>query len=148
MESCDSLDYGHPPRCLCPWDSPGRNTGMCCHALLPGIFPTQWSNPGLLTSPALAGGFFITRATWDWEKTTSHTIGTKLTTIFYFLLEKGMATYSSTLAWKIPWAEEPVKLQCMGLQRVGHDWMTSLPFLFPYCFSCILRKLQTFLQLS
>ena len=37
-----------------------------------------------------------------------------------------MATHSSTLAWKIPWMEEPVGLQCMGLQRVGHDWGTSL----------------------
>ena len=33
---------------LCPWDSPGRNTGVGCHVLLPGIFPTQGSNPGLL----------------------------------------------------------------------------------------------------
>ena len=36
-------------------------------------------------------------------------------------LEKEMATYSSTLAWKIPWMEEPGRLQSMGLQRVGHD---------------------------
>ena len=37
------------------------------------------------------------------------------------LLEKEMATQSSTLAWKIPWTEEPGKLQSMGSQRVGHD---------------------------
>ena len=37
------------------------------------------------------------------------------------LLEKEMATYSSILAWKIPWTEEPGRLQSMGLQRVGHD---------------------------
>ena len=36
-------------------------------------------------------------------------------------LEKEMTTHSSTLAWKIPWAEEPGWLQFMGLQRVGHD---------------------------
>ena len=36
-------------------------------------------------------------------------------------LEKGMATHSSTLAWKIPWMEEPGKLQSVGSQRVGHD---------------------------
>ena len=36
-------------------------------------------------------------------------------------LEKEMATHSSTLAWKIPWMEEPGGLQSMGLQRVGHD---------------------------
>ena len=36
-------------------------------------------------------------------------------------LEKGMATHSSILAWKIPWTEEPGGLQSTGLQRVGHD---------------------------
>ena len=43
-------------------------------------------------------------------------------------LEKEMATHSSTLAWKIPWMEEPDRLQSMGSQRVGHDWATSLSF--------------------
>ena len=37
-----------------------------------------------------------------------------------------MATHSSTLAWKIPWAEEPGRLQSMGSLRGGHDWATSL----------------------
>ena len=37
-----------------------------------------------------------------------------------------MAPHSSTLAWKIPWMEEPDGLQSMGSQRVGHDWATSL----------------------
>ena len=36
-------------------------------------------------------------------------------------LEKEMATHSSMLAWKIPWTEEPDRLQSMGSQRVGHD---------------------------
>ena len=36
-------------------------------------------------------------------------------------LEKEMAIHSSTIAWKIPWTEEPGRLQSMGLQRVGHD---------------------------
>ena len=36
-------------------------------------------------------------------------------------LRKAMAPYSSTLAWKIPWMEEPVRLQSMGSLRVGHD---------------------------
>ena len=36
-------------------------------------------------------------------------------------LEKEMAPHSGTLAWKIPWMEECVRLQSMGLQRVGHD---------------------------
>ena len=37
------------------------------------------------------------------------------------LLEKAMASHSSTLAWKIPWTEEPGRLQAMGSLRVGHD---------------------------
>ena len=37
------------------------------------------------------------------------------------LLEKEMATLSSILAWRIPWMEEPCRLQSMGSQRVGHD---------------------------
>ena len=36
-------------------------------------------------------------------------------------LEKEMAPHSSTLAWKIPWTEEPGRLQSMGLERVGHN---------------------------
>ena len=36
-------------------------------------------------------------------------------------LEEGMATHSSILAWRIPWAEEPGRLQSIGLQRVRHD---------------------------
>ena len=43
-------------------------------------------------------------------------------------LEKEMAIHSSTIAWKIPWTEEPGRLQSMGSQRVGHDWETSLHF--------------------
>ena len=41
-------------------------------------------------------------------------------------LEKEMAIHSSAIAWKIPWTEEPDRLQSMGSQRVRHDWATSL----------------------
>ena len=41
------------------------------------------------------------------------------------LSEKAMAPHSSTLAWKIPWMEEPGRLQSMGSLRVRHDWATS-----------------------
>ena len=41
-------------------------------------------------------------------------------------LEKEMATHFSILAWRIPWTEEPARLQSMGSQRVRHDWATSL----------------------
>ena len=42
-----------------------------------------------------------------------------------YSLEKAMATHSSILAWRIPWTEEPGRLQFMGLQRVRHDWATE-----------------------
>ena len=42
-------------------------------------------------------------------------------TFHFHALEKEMATHSSTLAWKIPWMEEPGRLQSMGSLRVGHD---------------------------
>ena len=41
-------------------------------------------------------------------------------------LEKEIATHSSVLAWKFPWTEDAGRLQSMGMQRVGHDWATSL----------------------
>ena len=40
-------------------------------------------------------------------------------------LEKGMATHSSILAWRIPWTEEPGRLHSMGTQRVRHDCVTT-----------------------
>ena len=40
-------------------------------------------------------------------------------------LENDVATHSSILSWRIPWTEEPGGLQSMGLQRVGHDWVTN-----------------------
>jgi len=46
--------------------------------------------------------------------------------LFTPYLKKAMATHSSTLAWKIPWTEEPGRLQSMGSRRVRHDSATSL----------------------
>ena len=45
-------------------------------------------------------------------------------------LEKETATHSSILVWKIPWTEEPGRLQSVGLQRVRHDWATSQEVLY------------------
>ena len=54
-------------------------------------------------------------------------------------LEKEMATRSSTLAWRIPWREEPGRLQSMGLQIAGHDWATSFCFFLSFFpFLCLL----------
>ena len=45
----------------------------------------------------------------------------QIANICWIIVEKAMATHSSTLAWKIPWTEEPGRLQSMGSRRVGHD---------------------------
>ena len=47
LVSCSVMSDSLPARLLCPWDSPGKNTGVGCHCLLQGMFPTQGSNPGL-----------------------------------------------------------------------------------------------------
>ena len=66
LQFCLTLWRPHgpqPTRLLCPWDSPGKNTGVGCHALLqgPGIEPES------LMSPSLAGEIFTTRATTAWQ---------------------------------------------------------------------------------
>ena len=46
--------------------------------------------------------------------------------VHVYMSEKAMAPHSSTLAWEIPWTEEPGRLQSMGSLRIGHDWAASL----------------------
>ena len=52
-------------RLLCPRDSPGKNTGVGYHALLPGVLPNEGIESVYLTSPALAGGLFTTSTIWE-----------------------------------------------------------------------------------
>ena len=54
--------------------------------------------------------------------------------------KKAAAPHSSTLAWKIPWTEEPGRLQSMGSLRVGYDWATSL---FPFHFHALEKEMAT-----
>ena len=51
----------------------------------------------------------------------THVFETNIYTLLYIKSEKAMAPHSSTLAWKIPWMEEPGRLQSMGSLRVRHD---------------------------
>ena len=109
----DSLQtYGLlPTRLLCPWDSPGKSTGMGFHTLLQGMVPTQESNPGLLHCRKILYQLGHQGNMYPW---------------YGFQVEKSMAPHSSTLAWKIPWTEERGRLQSMRSLRVGHNWETSL----------------------
>ena len=72
-------------------------------------------------SPHLAGWLAHPRQHW--------VISTLISQLWWVLgqpTEKAMAPHSSSLAWKIPWTEEPGRLQSMGSLRVVHDWATSL----------------------
>ena len=74
--------------------------------------------PSSLVWPQLAGGFFTTSTTSPIHLVPKHSL--------WPFPEKAIAPHPSTLAWKIPWMEEPGRLQSMGLRRVGHHWVTSL----------------------
>ena len=107
---CDPMDCG-PTSLLCPWDSLGKNTGVRCHFLLQGIFPTQGSNPHLLHCRWI---FYLLVKNMPamWE-TRVRSLGGKDP------LKKGIATHSSILTWR-----SPRTIWCMGSQRVGHNWVT------------------------
>ena len=61
---CDPMDCS-PPGSSVHGDSPGKNTGVGCHALLQGNLPDTGIEPTSLMSPVLTGGFFTTRGTWE-----------------------------------------------------------------------------------
>ena len=136
-----------PTRLLHSWDFPGKSPGVGCHFLLQGIFPTQGSNPGLLhcrqilycLSHQRSPGEMQIKTSVRCHFTSTSIVGVKwhltevliciclgLSHLLGIVAEKAMAPHSSTLAWKIPWTEEPGRLQSMGSRRVGHDWATSL----------------------
>ena len=79
-----------------------------------------------------------TRDTYQPQKTSDRLPEQEVRSLFtvwdecYPVPEKAMAPHSSTLAWRLPWTEEPGRLQSMGSLRVGHDWATSLS-LFALC---------------
>ena len=122
---------------------PSKNTRVGRHALLQGIFQTQGLKPHLLhcrwilyhwaTASSGASGLltvnrFNTGAPGASDgKESACSVGDLGSTSGQEdPLEKEMATHFSILTWKNPWSEEPGRLQSMGLQRVGHDWATSL----------------------
>ena len=99
-----------------------------------GVLGTKWSSSSDPCSCFCTGQravfcflvFFPSLMKFCLKKTVSWNCILKVNTGCKQLLEKAMAPYSSTLAWKIPWTEEPGGLQSMGSRRVGHDWVTSL----------------------
>ena len=108
-----------------PWNSPGQITGVGSLSLLQGIFPTQVSH--------IAGRFFTSWATYvknlpamqQMQETRVRDLGRENP------LEEGMATHSRILAWRIPWTEEPVRIQSTGSQRVRHHWNRWAHYVYP-----------------
>ena len=107
--------------------------------LLYGIFLTQGSCPGFLyllhwqADSLTMSHLGIPNTLSIFSKFTSSSKG-KIIEMYTEITEKAMATHSSTLTWKIPWTEEPGRLQSLGSLRVGHDWAASLSlFTFMHC---------------
>ena len=128
-----------------PWNSPGHNTGVGSRFLLQGIFLTQGSNPGLPHcrwilyqlshegSPRILEWVaypFSSRSSQPRNRTRVSWIAGRFFTSWatrdiYIYMEEGMATHSSTLAWRIPWMEMPGGPQSTGSQIVGYNWATN-----------------------
>ena len=84
LQSCPTLCNPMDIACQAPLsiDSPGKNTGVGCHALLQGIFPTQGLNLYLFLSPVLAGRFFTTSTTWEaWRRNTLQNKSTSISSV-------------------------------------------------------------------
>ena len=109
----------------------------CCPRDFQGSFPTpqfKSINPSFLCFPTFTS--ILTSTSMTTGKTlalTRRTFFGKVMSLLFnmvssLVMEKAVATHSSTLAWKITWTEEPGRLQSMESLRVGHDWETSLSF--------------------
>ena len=133
-----------PTRLLCPWDSPGKSTGVGCHFLLQSMKvkseseiaqscptlsnPMDCSPPGssvhrifqysCLENPmdGRAWKAAVHGVAKSWARLSDFTF-----TFHFHALEKEMATHSSVLVWRIPGTEEPSGLPSVGSHRVGHD---------------------------
>ena len=127
----------------------GRFTGVGCHFLLQRILLTQGSNPHLLGLLHCRQNLYPLNHQGSYTHTHTHILFQILCyyrllednessslcykvgpcwlsidilyTVVCFYSEKTMAPHSSTLAWKIPWTEEPGRLQSMGSRRIRHD---------------------------
>ena len=93
----------------------------------------SWLNPGIRSIETVLSLLCILTSLWLYLTYTQRIISEYCVLLSWFIclflyqyLEKAVATHSSTLAWKIPWTEEPGWLQSMGSRRVGHNWATSL----------------------
>ena len=104
----------------------------CTHFWVSAVYLAKGAHGMIKGAAPLMGGLLCARQLSScitlidtFNLQTNYDLVVSLVGIIWYL-EKAMATHSSTLAWKIPWTEEPGRLQSMGSRRVGHDWATSL----------------------
>ena len=131
VKSCLSL-FGHRGLQLawlfCPWNSPGKDTGVGCDFLLQGIFLTQGSNPSLLhwladSLPGQAhmyGASLVAQLVKNlsaMQETWVQSLGWKNP------LEKGIAIHSSILAWRIPWSGKELDMIEPLLLSLSHIYI-------------------------
>ena len=89
------------------------STGQCGEKARSALSTHQLCYPGKFTEPLYSSGYLFLELEYKYL-------------LVGLFLEKAMAPHSSTLAWKIPWMEEPGRLQSMGSLRVRHDFHFSL----------------------
>ena len=148
---CNRID-GSPPGSSVPGDSPGKNTGVGCHFLLQCMkvksesevtqsCPILYDPMGCSLPGSSAHGIFQARVL-EWGaiafSVPGGTSGKESACqcrrckrdgfspwVWNDPLEKKMATCSSIPVWKIPWTEEPGRLQSIWSQRLRHDWVSK-----------------------
>ena len=109
---CNPIDC-KPPRLFCPWDSLGKNTGVCCHFLLQGIFSTQGSNLHLLhwQAGSLLLSHHIHICALFKSTASSHTVDALLYT--RKLEKKRLNNLSSCICSKLNWFELASESRCL-----------------------------------
>jgi len=122
-----------PTRVLCPWDSPGKNTGVGCHALLQGIFLTQGSNPCLSCLLHWQAGF-TTSATWETHK----------------VLISLLCFWKEALLWDLVPVVQAVRMRTAGFVGMAfsprtHDWQTQQLF---HTAACIFQDFNDCFRVS
>ena len=113
------LEASGPLQHWFPWGLPGGVASVHCTVCPLYIFPLSFNSS--CHSVIHVADVQVLRD-WSWQRFPNPVLGN----VHAHQLEKAMVPHSSTLAWKIPWMEEPGRLQSMGLRRVGHDWATLL----------------------
>ena len=115
MLSCCLLRLCNPMDCSPPCSSVCRifQARILEWVVISSCKGSSWPRDWTLVSCVCCIGRWILYHSANWKVLWNHK-------------EKAVAPHSSTLAWKIPWTEEPDRLGSMGSLRVGHDWATSL----------------------